>query len=658
MSVTDYIKAQKLGEKRYQAAVAKGADPYLPVLDELITQSDICGEVNLGLQHISLDRVVGTATSGRTNAFAGNFMPILEYKTEFGTKWSTLSDSHLEEGIHDPIKAYEYMNKFYVIEGNKRVSVLKYFGADSVAAMVIRKVPKRTDDPENRIYYEFMDFHKQTRINYCWFTAEGGFDKLREYIGITPADEFDEDMRKDFNSAHLFFEKAFLAKGGAKLSITCEDAMLVFLNVYSYDELKNMGREEVKSCLEKVWDEILLADEKNKSADAVALTLDPPEVKKKLFAIKPDSARMLKAAFIYDKEPASSVWIYGHELGRHDVESKYPEQLVTKALCNIDTNEKLALCLNELLEEKYDIIFTTGPEMLKESLKAAVEYPDAIILNCSLNLSTSHVRTYYARMYEAKFISGIIAGSLCKDGKLGYVADYPIFGTIANINAFALGASMVNPRARVYLTWEKMKDSNPKRYYKRHGITYISGQDMATPELSTREFGLYHYTGGEVENLAMPLYNWGAFYERVIRNVLDGSYKQEAKESGAKTLNYWWGMSSGIIDVICSDSHLPAGTSRLVKLISKLIKSGELNPFEGEIVSQDGTVYSGSDEKMSTDNIMQMKWLCSNVIGKVPELDELVDEARDVVMMQGLQTAKNLELKMTTEVLKSPENGN
>ena len=106
MSLNDYVKAQKLGEKRYQAALSKNEYPYLPVLDELITNSDIAGEVNLGLQHISLDRVVGTATKGRTTAFASNFMPILDANSEFGNKWSSLCDSHIEEGIHAPIKVY------------------------------------------------------------------------------------------------------------------------------------------------------------------------------------------------------------------------------------------------------------------------------------------------------------------------------------------------------------------------------------------------------------------------------------------------------------------------------------------------------------------------------------------------------------------------
>ena len=61
-------------------------------------------------------------------------------------------------GIRDPVKVYEYMNKFYVLEGNKRVSVLKYFNAVTVNAQVIRKVPRKSDNPDVKIYYEFMDF--------------------------------------------------------------------------------------------------------------------------------------------------------------------------------------------------------------------------------------------------------------------------------------------------------------------------------------------------------------------------------------------------------------------------------------------------------------------------------------------------------------------
>lgn len=651
MSANEYLKAQKLGEKRYQAAVAKNEYPYLPVLDEIISPSDTVGEVNLGLQTISLDRVVGTATAARTTAFASNFMPILDYHTEFGAKWSALCASHIEEGIHDPIKVYEYMNKFYVIEGNKRVSVLKYFGADSVPAMVTRKIPRKNDSIENKVYYEFMDFHKQTGINYVHFSQTGGYDKLREFIGLDNDRELSDDERLDFNSAHLAFERAYLAKKGSEeLTITIDDAMLVFLNVYGYEALKKMSSAEVKDSVEKVWTEIVLSSKKKEQV--VLPKLDPVEPKKSILGlvIKPAAPSNLKVAFVYDKTPASSVWTYCHELGRLDMQNKLGDAVDSRTFCNVDTQAKLVECLNKLVDEKYDVIFTTGPEMLPEALKVAVLHPDIKILNCSLSLANSHVRTYYARMYEVKFITGMIAGSLCADGQIGYVADYPIFGTTANINAFAIGARMVNPRAKIYLQWTKVKGANPQKFFEKNGITYISDRDMIMPDDASRNFGLYHYDqNGDVVNLAMPFYNWGAFYERILRSILDGNWKQEEKSETANAVSYWWGMSAGIVDVICS-KHLPAGTQKLISVMTNLIREGAITPFSGKLTSQNGVVRNEDDGAMLHEDILKMDWLAENIVGMLPTAEDLVDEARTVVALQGVDTPESLELKSVPDV--------
>lgn len=651
MAANEYLRAQKLGEKRYQAAVAKNEHPYLPVLDEIISPYDTVGEVNLGLQTISLDRVVGTATAGRTRAFASNFMPILDYQTEFGAKWSALCNSHIEEGIHDPIKVYEYMNKFYVIEGNKRVSVLKYFGADSIPAMVTRKLPRKTDSLENKIYFEFVDFHKQTGINYIYFSQTGGYDKLREFIGLSKDGEFTEDERLDLNSAHLAFVKAYFAKkGNEPLTMTVDDAFLVFLNVYGYEALKNMSTSEVKESVDKVWNEIVVS---NKKKDQTVMPkLDPVEPPKKSLldlVIKPAAPTNLKVAFIYDKSPSSSVWNYCHELGRLDMMNKLGDVVDSHIFCNIGTMTKLAECLEELAASKYDVVFTTGPEMLPEALKAAVLHPEMKILNCSLSLANSHVRTYYARMHEVKFLTGMVAGSLCQDGKIGYIADYPIFGTTANINAFAIGARMVNPRAKVYLQWAKVKDSNPRAFFEENGIEYISDRDMIMPDTASREFGLYHYANdGTVENLAMPFYNWGAFYERILRSVLDGNWKQEEKNETGNAVSYWWGMSAGIVDVICSQ-HLPAGTKQLVRMMGDLMKEGAVAPFSGRLVAQDGTVMNAGEEAMLHQDILKMNWLMENVVGVLPDKEDLIDDAKDVVALQGVDTPESLELKSVLE---------
>lgn len=170
MAYYDYINARKQGRRRYQQAVARGEYPYLPVLDEILKNTDIVSEVSLGLMDVPLEKIVGTKTAGRTQSFANNFMPLLAEKTEFGAKWAYLYDHQIDEGIHDPILAYEFMNRYYVQEGNKRVSVLKYVNAYSITASVIRLIPRRTDELDNKLYYEFLDFYQVSFNCYVWFS--------------------------------------------------------------------------------------------------------------------------------------------------------------------------------------------------------------------------------------------------------------------------------------------------------------------------------------------------------------------------------------------------------------------------------------------------------------------------------------------------------
>ena len=151
-----YLKAQKLALRDYREKMLAGQSPFLPVLDDILQNVPVENQIPLGQVDIPLNLLVGTKTTGRTAAFASNFMPLLDLKTEFASKWVNLCLSHLEEGIRDPIRCYEYMGRFYVQEGNKRVSVLKYFDATSILGNVIRIVPQYSEDPAVQMYYEFM----------------------------------------------------------------------------------------------------------------------------------------------------------------------------------------------------------------------------------------------------------------------------------------------------------------------------------------------------------------------------------------------------------------------------------------------------------------------------------------------------------------------
>lgn len=632
MALSDYTKAYKLGKKNYQYRMLHGELPTLEVLDDIIPTKGTFSEVPLGLVQIPIDQIVGTKTGGRSNAFAANFMPILRETSEFARKWAQLSTSHEEEGIREPIKAFEYMNRFYVQEGNKRVSVMKYYGVVSVPGEVTRIIPNRTNDKENKIYYEFLDFYELTKINYIWFSEEGNFKKLLEAVGKGPDEVWNDDERLEFSSIYRRFMAEYNAEDKGKLSVTVGDAFLAFIKLYGYKEIDQMTTKELKELVEKSWEEFSLLEED----EDVELKMDPNTEKKPLInMLLPFGISSLKVAFIYEKTPGSSAWTYAHELGRLHLDQTFPEEVSTVFYDNV-TLDTIDERIEEAITDGCDIIFTTTPSFVQASVKAAIANPNVRILNCSVNTSHRYIRTYYARMHEAKFLMGAIAGAMSEHNRLAYIADYPIYGSIANINAFALGAKMINPRAEVYLEWTAKKDIDVMESVLEKQVDCISGKDMVIPEEASRFFGIYHLEGDTARNLAMPLWHWGKFYERLIRTIMDGTWKYDDNPASTKAINYWWGMSSGVIDVICS-KNLPIGTKRLVELLRATISSDLFNPFSGILYSQTGIVQGEPDRILAPEEIMTMDWLAENVIGSIPKKEELKEEAKPVIEQQGVQ---------------------
>lgn len=633
MAYKDYMKALKLGEKAYKDSIDQGKSPYLPVLDEILTHADIEYEIPLGVSYIPLEQVVGTATRGRTTCFSSNFMPLMQYETEFGAKWASLYNSQLEEGIRDAVKVYEYMNKYYVLEGNKRVSVLKFLDCPIILADVVRKVPKKSDEPEIRIYYEYMDFYELTKISDILFSHTGRYAKLLSAVSETPDIAWTKEMQQDFSIFYGNFYKAFVSLGGPSLKqVTNGDALLFYLTLYPYDISKDASTEEIRSNLMKIWSDVVLMGDK----DAVELLMDPEKgrgfISSMFNRIRP--SRRKRIAFIYDKSPSCSNWNYGHELGRLHLQQTLKEAVETYAFVAPDPDEGAEKLLEDICAEGCDIIFAASPILIRACLKAAVAHPEVIILNCSLNSSCNTVRTYHARMYEAKFLTGMIAGSLCANDKIGYIADYPIYSAAASINAFSLGVKMVNPRAKVHLTWSTLKDFPNCHNFEGENIYYISDQDIVSPENENRNFGLYQKDGEGKTNLAMSVYNWGVFYEKLVKNILYGSWKSD-EVSENKAINYWWGLSAGVIDVLCS-KHLPADTAKLIELMKKNIASGDFHPLSGPLIQQGGHVHYHASEVMKPEDIMRMDWLVDNVVGSIPTVDMLREEAQPVVMLRGL----------------------
>ena len=635
MATNDYTAALRQGRRSYRAALTKGEYPYLPVLDEIMSYTEVAGMENIGIMDIPLSKIVGTKTVGRSNAFANNFMPLLPEESEFGMKWAAVYKHQIEDGISDPIVAYEFMNQFYVQEGNKRVSVMKYLQTYSIAASVIRLVPKKTEDKENRLYFEFLDFYEVSRSYDVCFTREGSYKKLLKLMGKKEDEAWSDDDRMNLHFACYNFERAFQKEHGENLDINVSDAFLIYVEIYGYDKVKSQSEGEILKALQKMWTEITLADQ----GSQVELVQNPEQVKatllnKLISTGVPDS---LKIAFIYTKTIETSSWAYAHELGRHYLEQTFGGRIKTMAFDKADSEAEVEAAIELAVAAGCELIFTTATQMVNQSVRSAIQHPKVKIYNCSIMMSYSSICTYYARMYESKFLLGAIAAALSRTDRLGYVADYPIYGAMANINAFALGAKMINPYVEIHLVWTKVKGTDAREKLDQEGIVFVSDNDMITPGNASREYGIYlKRDDGTLENLATPIWHWGKFYEQMVRNIFSGGSTEADAQKGKKAVNYWWGMSSGVIDVVCSQ-NLPIGTKRLVEVLRETISSGQFNPFSGILYSQDGIVQDDPGKSLSPEEIVTMDWLAENVIGSIPKEEELKEQSKPVVSQQGIE---------------------
>lgn len=637
-----YHDALKRGQKEFRACAARGEQPYLPVLSEFVGEEQLGRTVSLGTVQVPLEFVVGTKSLGRTQSFSRSFMPLMGPNTEFAGKWQRLCQAHLEEGIWEPIKAWEYRNRFYVEEGHKRVSVLKFFDANTVSAQVTRILPIRDGSREIELYYEFVDFYQYSRINFLEFSKPGGYAALQKALGKAPGQAWSEEDRRDFSTAFYHFHQAYEAQGGGRLTSTVGDALLAYLKVYGYDTLVGKGAADIQAAVARVWEEITLQQE----AEPIDVRLSPPQAEKKSpsllsWFLPRGEQKVLRAAFLHDKDPRTSDWTYGHELGRRHLEKVFGGGLETSARCNVMEGDPLS-ALEEAIAEGSSVIFTTSPLLLPASLRAAVDHPEVTILNCSLNTSHRYIRTYYARMYEVKFITGAMAGAMAGDDPVGYICDYPIFGQVAGINAFALGVQLTNPLARVHLEWSSVDDARTAvQRLTEKGIRLISAQDLARRGAPGHNFGLSVIEGDHQVNLAMPVWKWGIYYEALLRRIQDRSFQLEYRESH-KALNYYWGLSSGVVDLRCS-YRLPDCTRKLADLLRDGIRNGLCHPFRGPIYDQRGTLQVEDGDTLDVERIITMDWLADNVVGSIPAYEALSDTGKATVGIVGVEATKEKE---------------
>ena len=147
-------------------------------------------------------------------------------------------------------------------------------------------------------------------------------------------------------------------------------------------------------------------------------------------------------------------------------------------------------------------------------------------------------------------------------------------------------------------------------------------------------FGTYYIEpDGNLLHLASPVWMWGKFYEHVVQSILDGNWKQGTEED--KAVNYWWGMDSGVIDVVLS-KHLPEGLRQMAWILRKGLQNGTIDPFRRLLIDQQGNLRNDGSHSLTTDELLHMDWLLSNVSGTIPSFEEILPYSQNMVRELGI----------------------
>jgi basic membrane protein A and related proteins len=297
----------------------------------------------------------------------------------------------------------------------------------------------------------------------------------------------------------------------------------------------------------------------------------------------------LKIAFIFSGPIGDFGWSYMHNQGRLAIEETFGDAVETEIVENVNS-ENTELVLNELISSGFSVIFTTSLEHQEALLIVAAENPEIQFISGAGNIGAENVAIINGRMYQPRYLSGMVAGSMTETNTVGFVAAYPFPVVIGEINAFALGVQSVNPDAVVQVvftnTWfDPVIEAGAADSLLLSGADVIAQhQDTPEPQNAAARIGAYSISYnsdmsdiGETV-LTGPVWNWGAKYVDIIQHILDGDYEGDEV--------YWGGMEDGIVDLAPFSPLVPEEVIILVEERRAVIESGEWDVFCGPIYGE------------------------------------------------------------------------
>jgi len=332
----------------------------------------------------------------------------------------------------------------------------------------------------------------------------------------------------------------------------------------------------------------------------------------------------LKAGFVYVGPVEDAGWTTAHDEGRLEMEklefvdeSTYVE--------SVPEGAEATRVITELVESGCNMIFTTSFGYMDPTIEVASKYPDVKFHHCSGYKTAENSTNYFGRMYQTKYMAGIVAGTMSESGKLGYVAPFPIPEIVRHINAFTLGARSVNPDATVMVIWtnswfDPVHEKEAANTMIAAGCDLITqGTDSAGPQEAAESAGIYSIGNDSDMSFMAPtaqltsaIWNWGVYYSDIATKIKEGTWVNDP---------IWWGLDTGITELSKFNEAVPQELiDELVVAKAKIIENDHI--FVGPLYSNVGELKVEEGVPLSDGEKLSIQWFVEGVLGKIPEAKE------------------------------------
>ncbi len=331
----------------------------------------------------------------------------------------------------------------------------------------------------------------------------------------------------------------------------------------------------------------------------------------------------VRAAFVYIGPPGDLGWTYEHDRGRLALEDELGDDIETTYIEDVPEGPDAKRVVRQYAQEGWDVIFTTSFGYMDPTYEVAEEFPDVIFEHCSGYKTRDNMATYFGRMYQPRYLSGIVAGEMTESNIIGYVGAFPIPEVLRGINAFALGVQSVNPEAEVRVVWtntwyDPVVEREAAEALLDEGADIIAQhQDTTEPQKAAEERGalsigydsdMREFVGDTV--LTSPQWDWGTYYLDTVQAIIDGTWEPH---------EFWGGLETGVVKLADISPLVPADVREQVDDERERITGTDWDVFCGPINDQGGEEAVADGECMSDEEMLNMDWFVEGVVGEIQE---------------------------------------